>query len=65
MTSSARDLRYGRRGGRWADTWTAQDEARYQQDLELHRTNRAAFDAEIASEPTAPPDLFTPQETDT
>lgn len=30
MTSSARDLRYGRRGGRWADTWTDHDEHRYQ-----------------------------------
>lgn len=30
MTSSARDLRYGRRGGRWAETWTPGDEARYQ-----------------------------------
>lgn len=33
MTSSARDLRYGRRGGRWADTWTDEDEARYQAAL--------------------------------
>lgn len=30
MTSSARDLRYGRRGGRWAEPWTDDDEARYQ-----------------------------------
>lgn len=30
MTSSARDLRYGRRGGRWAEHWTDADEARYQ-----------------------------------
>lgn len=29
MTSSARDLRYGRRGGRWAEPWTEKDEARY------------------------------------
>lgn len=33
MTSSARDLRYGRRGGRWAEPWTDADEARYQQAL--------------------------------
>lgn len=30
MTSSARDLRYGRRGGRWAEGWSDEDEARYQ-----------------------------------
>lgn len=29
MTSSARDLRYGRRGGRWAEGWSDEDEARY------------------------------------
>lgn len=33
MTSSARDLRYGRRGGRWAEPWTDEDEARYQAAL--------------------------------
>ena len=31
MTSSARDLRYGRRGGRWAEGWSDEDEARYQE----------------------------------
>lgn len=33
MGSSARDLRYGRRGGRWAEPWTVEDEARYQAAL--------------------------------
>lgn len=33
MTSSARDLRYGRRGGRWAEGWSDEDEARYQEAL--------------------------------
>lgn len=33
MTSSARDLRYGRRGGRWAEPWSDEDEARYQAAL--------------------------------
>lgn len=33
MTSSARDLRYGRRGGRWAESWSDEDEARYQAAL--------------------------------
>ena len=49
MTSSARDLRYGRRGGRWADTWTADDEARY----------IAALAEQPDSETTDQPDLFT------
>lgn len=31
MTSSARDLRYGRREGRWAEGWSDEDEARYQE----------------------------------
>lgn len=33
MTNSARDLRYGRRGGRWVEDWTDEDEARYQAAL--------------------------------
>jgi len=27
---AARDLRYGRRGGMWAEDWSDEDEARYQ-----------------------------------
>lgn len=53
MTNSARDLRYGRRGGRWAETWTDDDEARYQAAL----ADRAADDAEQDQ-----PSLFDVQE---
>lgn len=49
MTSSARDVRYGRRGGRWADTWTTADEARYQ----------AALAEPQPQELAEQPDLFT------
>lgn len=49
MTSSARDLRYGRRGGRWAEPWTDENEARYQ----------AALAEQATSETTKQIDLFT------
>lgn len=49
MTGSARDLRYGRRGGRWAEPWTDNDEARYQ----------AALAEQATTETTEQPDLFT------
>lgn len=48
MTNSARDLRYGRRGGRWAEDWSDEDEARYQQAL----TDRAADEDTDHDQPT-------------
>lgn len=51
MTGSARDLRYGRRGGRWAEPWTDNDEARYQ----------AALAEQTTSETTEQPALFPDQ----
>ncbi len=53
MTSSARDLRYGRRGGRWAEPWTDEDEAAYQ--------------AALTTKPdeTPQPDLFTQNDQET
>lgn len=48
MTNSARDLRYGRRAGRWAEDWTDEDEARYQQAL----NDRAADEDIDQDQPT-------------
>ena len=50
MTTSARDIRYGRRGGRWAEDWTDEDEARYQAAL-TDRNNDSTPDDD-------PPSLF-------
>lgn len=55
MTSSARDLRYGRRGGRWAEPWTTQDEARY----------IAALAEQPDDQTTDQPDLFTHEDQET
>lgn len=44
MTNPARDLRYGRRGGRWAEDWTVDDEARYQAALTERAETEAADD---------------------
>lgn len=56
MTSSARDLRYGRRGGRWAEGWSDEDEARYQ---EAKRATEAQADTDDAQ-----PGLFDGEELD-
>lgn len=44
VANSARDLRYGRRGGRWAEGWTDDDEARYQAAKLAAERNAASDD---------------------
>ena len=56
MTSSARDLRYGRRGGRWAEPWTDADEARY-------RAAKTRLEQQSHDDPDQPA-LFTDDDTD-
>lgn len=48
VADAARDLRYGRRGGAWAEDWSDDDEARYQAALAATRET-PADDAEQPS----------------
>lgn len=57
MTSSARDLRYGRRGGAWAEPWTDEQEAAYRQALVEAAAGQAA-DVVECRQAQEPPSLF-------
>ena len=57
MTSSARDKRYGRRGGRWVEGTAAEAIA----ELEKYRADKAARDAADATRVRSEqPSLFEP-----